>query len=228
MDSFLDEFNLPAYNSRVFHDMPHWEKLAALGDSIFLPGNHYLIRPGDAIKYCYLIKEGRVITLEITSNGEMHIFNIFESGSLLLESNLLANYESNIFCQTTMASELVRISEKQLKDGIRNDPDVMQSVFESFASKYYSAMDQLRENYNHDATWKIYNMLMLLAQNQGKPFTDEWVMIDMKITQQFICNMLGLNRITVNRAIKELREKDRLLIVNLHYCVKREINRQKI
>ncbi|MDO4544723.1 MAG: Crp/Fnr family transcriptional regulator [Bacillota bacterium] len=221
MKSFLDDFTLPTYNSRVFHHVPHWEKIAKLGDSIFLPENHYLVSPGDKVEYCYLLKEGRIITLEITQDGEMHIFNIFEAGSLLLESNLLADYESNIFCQTTMPTELVRIGAEPLKEGIRNDPDIMQAVFESFASKYYSAMDQLKENYNHDAMWKIYNMLMLLSQNMGKPFSDEWVMIDMKITQQFICNMLGLNRITVSRALKEMREKDMLMTVNSNYCVRK-------
>ncbi len=221
MDPYFDEFSLPAYASRVFRDIPHWEAVAALGDPIYLSANHYLVRPGDPIQYCYVVKEGSVITLEITSGGDMHIFNLFEPGSLLLESNLLANYKSAIFCQTTAPTELVRIRAQQLKDGIRSDPNVMDAVFESFASKYYSAMDQLRENYNHDAKWKIYNMLMLLARNLGKPFSDEWMMIDMKITQQFICSMLGLNRVTVNRALKELKEQGSLLIVNSNYCVRK-------
>lgn len=50
-------------------------------------------------------------------------------------------------------------------------------------------------------------------------------MIDMKITQQFISNMLGINRITVNRALKELRESGRILFINnAYYCVPAQEN----
>lgn len=221
MEDYIDEFSMPEYHSRVFHHMLHWEKLSELGDPIYLPGNHYIVSPGEEIRYCYLIREGRVMTMEISSEGEVHIFNIFEEGSLLLESNLLASYKSAIFCQTMMPSVLVRITADQLIRGMSKDQDIMKAVFDSFASKYYSAMDQLREGYNHSSTWKVFNMLMLLSNNNSKPFQKDWVIIQVKITQQLISSMLGINRITVNRALKELKESGMLMIINSQYCIRK-------
>ncbi|MDO5298193.1 MAG: Crp/Fnr family transcriptional regulator [Clostridia bacterium] len=218
-----DEYNLPAYRSRFFHHMPSWEKLEKLGDHIYLPKNHYIAIPGDRAKYCYLLLEGRVISLELTQEGTEHIFNVFEEGSIFLESNVLANYEVDVYFQTIAPTELVRITAQALREAMMHDEDILQLVFDSFSSKYYSAMDQLRENYNHDALWKVYNMLLLLADGIGKPYYGDWVMIDMKITQQMIGSMLGMNRITVSRVLKELREKEMLLLINnAYYCVRKE------
>lgn len=214
---------LPPYRSRVFHHMPGWEKLEPLGEHIYLPGNHYIVTPGDPVKYCYLMLEGRAISLETTPEGVEHIFNVFEPGSIFLESNVLAGYEADVFFQTVTACELVRIEGGALKRAMCQDEDIFQLVMDSFASKYYSAMDQLRETYNREAVWKVYNMMVLLADGIGKPCFGDWVMIDMKITQQTISSMLGLNRITVSRALKELKDAGKLLIVNNgYYCVQRE------
>ena len=212
----------PPYRSRVFHHMPGWEKLEPLGEHIYLSGNRYIVTPGDVAEYCYLLLEGRVISLETTAEGVEHIFNVFEPGSIFLESNVLAGYEVDVFFQTTMPCELVRIAPDILRDTMRRDEDVFQLVMDSFASKYYSAMDQLRETYNSTAVWKVYNMMVLLADGIGKPYFGDWVMIDMKITQQTISSMLGLNRITVNRALKELKDGGKLLNINGYYCVQRE------
>ena len=218
-----EEYSLPPYRSRFFHHMKGWERFERLGEHIYLPRNHYIVSPGEKAKYCYLVMEGRVISLELTREGTEHIFNVFEEGSIFLESNVLANYEVDVYFQTIAPTELVRITAQTLREEMLRDPEVMQMVFDSFASKYYSAMDQLRENYNHDALWKVYNMMLLLADGIGKPYYGDWIMIDMKITQQMIGSMLGMNRITVSRVLKELREKEMLLLINTaYYCIRRQ------
>lgn len=217
------EHVLPEYRSRIFHHMPNWEKFEALGDHVFYKENQYIAMPGDYTRYCYLLLEGRVISLEITEDGTEHVFNVFDEGSVFLESNILCGYKAAVYFQTVKPCELVRISEKSLRSAMTEDPLIMQSVFESFASKYYSAMDQLRDIYNQNATWKVYNILLKLADGIGKSYSDDWVMIDMKITLQFLSGLLGLNRITVSKSLKELRESGRIIQVNQnYYCVKKD------
>lgn len=220
MDEEFDALMAPAYQSRLFRRVGSWERLEPLGEHIFLSENRFVHVPGDICRFCYLVIEGQVISLELTEDGNEHIFNLFEQGSIFLESNALAGFHVNIHFQTTRATELVRIRPDVLKKAMREDPLIFDTIQLSSASKYYSAMDQLRECYNHSAVWKIYNMFVLLAESAGKPYYENWTMIDMKITQQFISNMLGINRITVNRALKELRESGRILVINnTHYCV---------
>lgn len=220
MEEELNDLTAPAYQSRLFHHVGSWERLEPLGEHIYLPENRYVAMPGDVCRFCYLVMEGQVISQEMTEDGNEHIFNLFEQGSIFLESNVLAGFHVDIHFITTRPTELVRIRPDVLKKAMREDPLIADTVFLSNASKYYSAMDQLRECYNHSAIWKIYNMFVLLAESAGKPYAGGWIMIDMKITQQFISNMLGINRITVNRALKELRESGRILFINnAYYCV---------
>lgn len=163
-----------------------------------------------------------MLSLEITEDGEEHIFNIFEPGSLFLESNVLADYPSAIYFRAIVPTECVRVDNSCVREAMKRDEDIMQLIFESFASKFYSAMDRLRDHYNHGASWQVYNMLAQLAESNGKPYYENWIMIEMPMSQQFISNMLGLNRITISRALKELREKDLLMqINNKFYCIRR-------
>lgn len=217
------EHTLPEYRSRVFHHMPDWKKFKDLGDSVFYKENQYVAMPGDRVKYCYLLLEGRVISLEITQDGTEHVFNVFDEGAVFLESNVLCDYEVAVYFQTVKPCELIRISKDRLIAAMMEDPRILQSVFDSFASKYYSAMDQLRDLLNQNATWKVYNILLKLADGIGRPYSDDWVMIDMKITLQLLSGLLGLNRITVSKSVKELRESGRIIQVNQnYYCVRKD------
>lgn len=47
------------------------------------------------------------------------------------------------------------------------DYDITLDIVESIFHKYYSTMDQIRENCNHKATWKVYNLPLILAENSG-------------------------------------------------------------
>ena len=166
----LNDLTAPAYQSRLFHHVGSWERLEPLGEHIYLPENRCVAMPGDVCRFCYLVMEGQVISQEMTEDGNEHIFNLFEQGSIFLESNVLAGFHVDIHFITTRPTELVRICPDVLKKAMREDPLIADTVFLSNASKYYSAMDQLRECCNHSAIWKIYNMFVLLAESAGKPY----------------------------------------------------------
>lgn len=215
----MGDISLPQYQSRFFHEQKGWEKIAELGEHIFFPHNDTLISPGDEIRYCYLVISGNVVSLEYTEEGTKHIFNFFGPGSLFLESNLLSDFPSEVYFETLTAVELMRIDAETLKDAMTRDFSITQFIVDSLSAKFYSSQDQLRENYNHDAMWKVYNMLVLLAANVGKPF-DSWTMIDMDLNQQMISDMLGLNRITTHKVLKKLKDKDLVVLINSKYCIR--------
>lgn len=218
---FVKRIELPDYPSRFFHTQNGWERIVGLGDRIFFPENKTFVNAGDDISYCYLVIEGRVMSIEYTADGEEHIFNVFDKGSIFLESNLLFNSPAAVSFQTVIPTELVRINHDDLIQAMQKDVDLSLFLLESMSYKYYSAMDQLRENYNHDALWKVYNLLLLLASNYGKPHGD-WIMINFKISQQTLGNHLGMSRITVSKIIKELKEREMVEIVNGYYCIRKD------
>lgn len=214
-----EEFSLPDYPSRIFRRGPGWERFVPLGKQIQLPKNHQIIGAGEPVLWCYLVLSGRVISKEYTPEGTERIYNFFEDGSLFLESNILINAPAAVTFQTMEPCELVRISKDTLSKAMVEDPEITRFVVQSISYKYYSAMDQLRENYDHDATWKLYNMLLILADNFGVPY-DDWVLIHLKISQQMLSSLLGINRVTVSKILKDMREMRLIELVNGYYCVR--------
>jgi CRP/FNR family transcriptional regulator len=216
--AFINDFALPRYPSRIYRHQKGWEQLERLGDRVFYPKDHAVISPGDTLNYCFLVIKGRVASLEYTPEGAEHIFNIFEDGSIFFESNLLLDIPAAVYFQTLTTSELVRITKHKLSEAMSADCNIVNFLMESMAYKFYSAMDQLRENYNHDAMWKVYNMLMILAKNFGTK-RGEWTMINLKVSQQMLSNLLGINRITIVKVIKDLKALELIEQVNGYYCI---------
>jgi len=114
----------------------------------------------------------------------------------------------------------VRIDRESLNKLIATDSKSAISLFRSMAYKYYSAMDQIREGYNHNSMWRVYNLFVLLSASFGEPWEGGWTKISRQMSQQTIGDLLGLSRNTVGIALKELMEKELILFINGYYCIR--------
>jgi CRP/FNR family transcriptional regulator len=86
-------------------------------------------------------------------------------------------------------------------------------------------MDQIRQASVHNATWKVCNLLLIFADRFGVIY-DGKVLIREKISQQMLSNLLGINRITVVRVIKDLKNEALLEQIDGFYCI-RSVERLK-
>ena len=194
-------------------------RLEKLGEKKQFPKNHILIQAGEKPRYCYIVKYGRVVAYEYTLNGEERIYNFNEQNSLLLEANLLFDYASPISFKTARPSELVCIDQETLLNTVNTDPEVSMDIMESLATKFFSSMDQIRHANFHNAGWKICDLLLIFADRYGMPY-DGKVLIREKISQQLLSNLLGINRVTAVRAIKELKEMSLIEQINGFYWIR--------
>lgn len=217
--NFVDGYALPEYPTRVYGMKKGYELLIDKGEKIHLPAGKIFVEPEDEIKYCYMVLAGRVISMEYTLDGAERIFNMFENGSIFLESNLLFGAPSAINFKTMIETDLARITRDQLIKAMTENVNIMLFIMESTTYKYYSAMDQLRENFDHDASWKVYNMFMILAHNFGEE-DGKWTKINLKLNHQMLSNLLGMNRVTVSKIIKEMKNQGLIQQVNEYYCIR--------
>jgi CRP/FNR family transcriptional regulator len=98
------------------------------------------------------------------------------------------------------------------------DPQLMMDVIESLSYKFFASMDQIRQSCIYNATWKVCNLLLIFAEKFGVAREGK-VLINEKISQQMLSNLLGINRITVVRIIKDLKNEDLLEQVDGLYCI---------
>lgn len=192
--------------------------LKELGESITLSKKQIILEPGQKTDYCYVVKRGRVCSYEILKNGEERMYHFYEKGALFLEEMILSERVFPVGFKTLTSCSLVRIHKAELLGEIEKDPKKALDIMESTAAKLQASMEQVRRTKNHNVTWKICDVLLTFCEYYGKEETER-VMIREKISQQMISNLLGANRVTVVRAIKDLKDKGLVELIDGFYYV---------
>jgi CRP/FNR family transcriptional regulator len=181
--------------------------------------NTMLIEAGDVPKYCYLVKKGCIIGFEYSSCGDERVYNIMLPGSLLMEANLILNEPSPVFFKAVKFSILICIDRSTLLKQMRNDFNISTGIVKYISNKFLAAMEQVREKQCHDATWRLCSVLLMFAEYFGILYEGE-ILIKEKLSQQILADILGVNRITVNRIINKLKKMDLVVQINSYYCIR--------
>jgi CRP/FNR family transcriptional regulator len=206
------------FSSRLLQ-LPHGTgSLEKMGFLKKLPKDNIFIEADSVPEYCYLIKKGGVAGFEYTSGGEERVYQIMLPGSLMLDSCLILNKPCPIFFKTIKPSELICIDRRTLLQQMRSDFSLVMNIIESVSYKFFSAMDLVRTAECHNTAWRICNLLLMFADKYGVPY-DGKIMIAEKVSQQALADLLGINRITVNRIMKILRNMELIVHLNGFYCI---------
>ena len=144
------------------------------------------------------------MALEYTATDDERYYNFNEEGTLFMEANALLFKPNPVTFVAATDVRLVRISAETFRKALDEDTELCREVMVSLAYKFLAAMDQVREGSQCDVNWKVCNLLLTFADRYGVPY-DGKILIKEKISQQVLANLLGINRITMVRAIKELR-----------------------
>ncbi len=194
-------------------------RLEELGEVIRVGRDYELNRVDEVPEYCYLVKEGRVICYELTFGGEQRIYSFMEPNSVFLEECMLVDKPSPVLFKTMVPSTLVRIHKCALKHAFKHDIDIVMDICKSMAGKFLSAMGQIRCGQQKSAEWKICRLLQIFMEHYGTGY-DGKILIAEKLSQQTIADMLGMNRVTVSKKFKELRDISLLEQINGYLCVR--------
>lgn len=207
------------YVSRLLVNPRGFPKLESLGELKTFPKNYHIVKDNEMITCCYVVKKGRIVGYEILPNGEERVYLINEQNSLLLESNVLYNIPSAVSFKTLLPTTVIEIKKEDLLQGMQNDPQIANDILESTVRKFHVAMEQLRHTNYHSAEWKICHLLLQLADHYGVIY-DEKILIQEKVSQQFMADILGINRVTAVRSIKKLKDIGLIEMINGYFCIR--------
>lgn len=194
-------------------------RLEKLGVRKSYPKDYVIAKVDKIVDHCFIVKKGRVIGFEYTRTGEERVYNFMEVGSILLEANLLLNKPPHVSFKTVMPTDLICIERETLLNAMAKDQNLTLDIIESISNKFLSSMDQIRQSCCHNVEWKICDLLLIFADRFGVQY-DGKVLITEKLSQQMISNLLGINRVTAVRSIKQLKEMDLIEQINGLYCIR--------
>ena len=189
------------------------DRLEKIGTRMEVPKGYEFNKPKTVPDFCYLVKEGRVMSYEILYSGDLRRYNYMVPGSLFLEDCLLLDKPCPITFQAITPVVAYQIDKCDLKRAFKHDIDVVMDVCVSMSDKFLGAMGQLRSEPVQPAEWKICRLLLTLAGYSGVK-KNNGITISEKVRQRDIAELLGLNRITVTRKLKELEENGYIIKEN--------------
>jgi len=193
----------------------------SMGTEVTIPKNTIVHTANEIPEYAYYILSGRIISFEYTASGNERIYAISSKGSIVLDESLITGRPVPVSFRTTKETRAIKINRDAMLRAISSDPDFAMAIIRSTSDKMLAAMEVIRQSTSTSASWKVCNLLLTLAKQYGVPY-DNKTLISEKISQQNIANLLGLNRITTLRVMKDLKDMGLIEQINGLYCIRDE------
>ena len=181
------------------------ERLEKLGSSHRYPKGYIFDYREHSPDSIYYIKKGRIMAYEDTFNGEHRVYNIMRNGSLFLEEYVLFPKPCPILFETITDSELLKINRCDLIRAFKSNIDIVLDILDSVCNKFCASMESQRIGAKQTAEWKLCRMLISDFENFGKPYKNGMLLKE-RVSHQMLADILGMNRVTVSRKFKKLRE----------------------
>ena len=210
---------------RFYFSEEHIERFRELGQTLELPKNYVLFEAGEIPDCCYYIEQGQVVSCEYTVSGREHVFSSNNAGTMILVPSMVITHELTLNFRTSRPSRLIRLEREVLYGILAEEPDIAADFIYSLSSQLIYIIEQFRERGSYSVTWRVCNLLLTMAEHSGIDY-DGKVLIQEKMSQQNMANRLQANRVTVARALKELKDYGLVEVINGFYCI-RDIEKLK-
>jgi len=174
---------------------------------VYFKKNSYIYYQNDPAKYVYLIKNGSVtLTKNLTDDRSNRIVNlssgmIFGTGEIFFDTYYLNAYT----CEKT---ELLSIHKKDFFLHFLTIPILNKKIMTDFAG-IIRVWVNLEECTNSEDKLLLY--FYFLSQKYGKKGAS-YIIIEKKITQEHIAEILNLTREYISKTLKKLKKKGVLFI----------------
>ena len=188
-----------------------------VGEEVSVPKGFVFNQLYEVPEYCYIVKSGRVVCSDNMPSGKQRIYTLFEKDSMFLEESVLLGWPSNVQFKAEMPTTLMRFTKCDLKRALK-DYDTAIDYCYHLSSKFLTSMETVRMYQQKNAELRVCMLLQQFMIHYGKN-VEGHILIDAHITQQMIADTLGINRVTITRICKRLKDEF-LDQVNGKYCIR--------
>ncbi len=181
-----------------------------MGEALFKQGElselMYVIRQGN-FKSVWTNKEGKEVILQISGKGE------------ILGVNSLCQKHRHL--TTAIAMEDARVcvlSREELEKAVQDYPQIALKIICNLGNRLNIVSQQVVEFRVGTARERVYNLLLRMAAEYGDSHP-QGKCIQIRLTQQDIASFVGLSRVMVANALKELQCSGHIIRENNRYVI---------
>lgn len=153
--------------------------------------------PGDEM---YAVLHGRLKVVRSTEDGREATLSLLEAGEVFGELAMLDGGMRSAGVETLEPCELLVLRRESVMAFLETHPKVMRQLIAALCQRLRSADDLLQDTLFLNLPQRLGKMLRQLGEQHGDQ-TDRGVLIDLKLTQQEIANLVGASRESVNKQL---------------------------
>ncbi|MFP5109203.1 Crp/Fnr family transcriptional regulator [Neobacillus sp. C211] len=180
-----------------------------------------LFQEKDPAQYVFLLLKGSISLGRVHLSGKDFILKILNDQELIVEYQLFKPSPHYQFYAKTMTDcEMIFIKKEQFEEFIKNDPEAMSALVAWLSTGYLKAQMKCQDLIMNGKKGGLYSILIRLSNSYGIKTVDG-ILIDLPLTHQELANLTYGTREVIQRALKDLREKEIITYDNQKFTIKK-------
>lgn len=193
--------------------------------------NVIIYHPNDPSEYVYLLKKGRVRLVRLASDGRQITLSILNKGMIFGEGDVLNESTYSHYAETIEPCNICYIHKQDFKKLLSTYDEINKVILNILYKHWKESQQKIEEIALYDVRTRLINNLYQLSQEYGKPYNkdkESSILIDMKISQEHMADFIASSRETVNRILKELKEKGMIDYCGRKILLKRDFFENRV
>ena len=180
-----------------------------------------LFQEKDSVEYVYLLLKGSISLGRVHLRGKDFILKILNDQEMIVEYQLFKpNPHYQFYAKTMSDCEMILIKKEQFEDFILADPEAMSALVSWLSTSYLKAQMKCQDLIMNGKKGGLYSILIRLCNTYGIK-TEDGILIDLPLTHQELANLTYGTREVIQRALKDLREKNIITYDNQKFTIKK-------
>lgn len=198
-------------NVSLFAGLPEQDiaMISNLATTRTYPKNTIIISEGDRSDSLYAVLSGKVKVYLSDDEGKEIILNIQGEGEYFGELALLDDAPRSASVMTLEESRMAVVSKTGFEDCLAKNPEMALRVIRGLSARLRNLTENVKSLALMDVYGRVARTLLDLAEGEG-----DMLVINQKLTQRDIANMVGASREMVSRILKDLSTGGYITIKN--------------
>lgn len=167
-----------------------------------------LLFQGEIPRHAFIVRDGLIRSYTITSAGEERIIGLHDKGAILPLSWIFGKTSNSLFYyDAVIDSRVAALNKSQLIDHITSDRELTAQAMTYLASENTASLLRINGLEQTRAIEKIGFTLYYLLFRHGQEKTPGKFIIELKLSQLMLANLVGLTRESTTKNLNLLKDK---------------------
>ncbi len=155
---------------------------------------------GDHAREFWYIESGTVQVGRFSEDGRLTLFAVLGAGETFGELAFIGEFSRTVDAIAGTDAVLVRIGEAEFQNLIQSEPTAVRLLLKTMALTVQEVFDLVEASRNLPTTQKLASALVRLCHGDAPEFV-------VQISQQDLADLVGVSRVSIGKALKNLESK---------------------